>query len=292
MRAMQLTFTKMQGAGNDFVVINALQGLDPWVLAPEQIRRIADRKFGIGADQILVVEPARAHDSDFHYRIFNADGNEVEQCGNGARCFVRFVIDKGLARGPAIRVQTKAGVIVPRLTPDGEVEVDMGRPQLLPESLPFDTTDLPAEVRGRTICYGLPGPQGQTLWLNPVSMGNPHLVQWVAAVESHPVLDEGRFLQEHPRLPKSVNAGFAQWLDPGQIALRVFERGAGETLSCGTGACAAVVSGILQERLAPSLPISVSTRGGRLTIRWSGDPNDPVRMTGPATTVFEGELIL
>jgi len=292
MLVMQLTFTKMQGAGNDFVVINALQGLDPWVLAPEQIRRIADRRFGVGADQILVVEPARAPDSDFHYRIFNADGSEVEQCGNGARCFVRFVIDKGLARGPSIRVQTKAGVIVPRLTPDGEVEVDMGRPQLLPESLPFDTTDLPTEVRGRTTCYGLTGPQGQALWLDPVSMGNPHLVQWVATVEGHPVQDEGRFLQEHSRLPKRVNAGFAQWLDAGHIALRVFERGAGETLSCGTGACAAVVSGILQERLSPSLPIAVSTRGGRLTIRWSGDPNDPVRMTGPATTVFEGELLL
>jgi diaminopimelate epimerase len=292
MQSMRLTFTKMQGAGNDFVVINALHGLDPGVLAPEQIRRIADRKFGVGADQVLVVEPASDTDSDFNYRIFNADGGEVEQCGNGARCFVRFVVDQGLAAGPAIRVRTKSGVIVPRLTPHGDVEVDMGQPLLAPESLPFDVSGLLSEVRGGTRCYAITGPQGQTLWVEPVSMGNPHLVQWIDDIDHHPVAPEGRFLQESPRLPRSVNAGFAQWLSPSHILLRVFERGAGETLSCGTGACAAAVSGIAQGRLNANGPIRVDTRGGTLTIRWSGNTGDPVLMSGPATTVFQGEMSL
>jgi len=292
MQTMRLTFTKMHGAGNDFVVINALQGLDPRILAPEQIRRIADRKFGVGADQVLVVEPASDPHSDFNYRIFNADGGEVEQCGNGARCFVRFVVDQGLAAGPAIRVRTKSGVIVPRLTAQGEVEVDMGRPLLAPESLPFDVSGLPSEVRGQTNCYGVAGPQGQALWVDPVSMGNPHLVQWVEDIDHHPVQDEGRFLQESPRLPRSVNAGFAQRLSPSHILLRVFERGAGETLSCGTGACAAAVSGIAQGRLDANRPIRIDTRGGTLTTRWSGASGDPVFMSGPAATVFQGEMSL
>jgi diaminopimelate epimerase len=289
---MLLTFTKMQGAGNDFVVINALKGLDPHWLAPEMIRRIADRKFGVGADQILVVEPASSADCDFDYRIFNADGHEVEQCGNGARCFVRFVVDQGLAKGPAIRVKTRAGLIVPQLQPNGEVEVDMGRPRLSAHSLPFDIEGLQTQTHGQQTCYCLAGPQERMLWLSPVSIGNPHLVQWVAAVDTHPVEEEGRFLQASPRLPQSVNAGFAQLLNAQHIALRVFERGAGETLSCGTGACAAVVSGVAQGRLAAGQPISVTTRGGILTITWSGNPQDAVRMTGPATTVFQGEMSL
>lgn len=292
MQHMQLSFTKMQGAGNDFVVINALAGIDPWVLAPEQIRRMADRKFGIGADQVLVVEPPSSRDADFNYRIFNADGGEVEQCGNGARCFVRFVIDQGLASGPSIRVQTKAGLIVPRLTANGQVEVNMGQPRLAAQSLPFDTAGLTQEVRGSQVCYALTGPTGQPLWLSPVSMGNPHLVQWVSDVAKHPVHEQGRFLQASPRLPQSVNAGFAQRIDPQHCSLRVFERGAGETLSCGSGACAAVVSGVAQGLLAADKPVAVSTLGGVLTIQWSGKPEDPVYMAGPATTVFQGVIAL
>ena len=289
---MRISFTKMQGAGNDFVVLNALQGLDAAVLHPEQIRRLADRKFGIGADQVLVVEPPSSPDVDFDYRIFNADGHEVEQCGNGARCFARFVVDQGLAAGPAIRVKTKAGMIVPRLQPSGEVEVNMGCPVLRPEALPFKTEGLTDEQRAGQTCYALTGPKGRTLWLAPVSMGNPHLVQWVTDLAHHPVEEEGQFLQASPRLPQSVNAGFAQRLGPQSISLRVYERGAGETLACGTGACAAAVSGIAQGLLTADAPIAVQTRGGLLTLRWSGHVQDPVWMTGPATTVFHGEITL
>ena len=289
---MRISFTKMQGAGNDFVVLNALEGLDPAVLRPEQIQRLADRKFGIGADQVLVVEPASAPDADFDYRIFNADGHEVEQCGNGARCFARFVVDQGLAEGPAIRVKTKAGIIVPRLQSNGEVEVNMGCPVLRPEALPFQTEGLAHEVRAGQTCYALAGPTGHDLWLAPVSMGNPHLVQWVTDLRHHPVEEEGQFLQSSPRLPQSVNAGFAERLGPQSIGLRVYERGAGETLACGTGACAAAVSGVAQGLLTADALIAVQTRGGLLTLRWSGHAHDPVWMSGPATTVFHGEITL
>jgi diaminopimelate epimerase len=289
---MRISFTKMQGAGNDFVVLNALKGLDPAVLRPEQIQRLADRKFGIGADQVLVVEPASSPDADFDYRIFNADGQEVEQCGNGARCFARFVVDQGLAKGPAIRVKTKAGIIVPRLQPNGEVEVNMGCPVLRPEALPFETKGLAQQVRGGQTYYALPGPSGHALWVAPVSMGNPHLVQWVTNLADHAVEEEGRFLQASPRLPQSVNAGFAERHAANAIGLRVYERGAGETLACGSGACAAAVSGVAQGLLAADTPIAVQTRGGLLTLRWSGQTSDPVWMTGPATNVFHGEITL
>ncbi|MFM1880387.1 MAG: diaminopimelate epimerase [Pseudomonadota bacterium] len=292
MAQLSLSFTKMQGAGNDFVVINAMQGLDPFFLQPQQIRRLADRRFGVGADQVLVVEPTSIAEADFNYRIFNADGQEVEQCGNGARCFARYVVDQGLAAGPTIRVNTRAGIIVPRLQPDGEVEVNMGCPRLDPQALPFLVEGLAESLRGRQTCYCLAGPDGRALWVGPVSMGNPHLVQWVTGLADHPVEAEGRFLQASPRLPQSVNAGFAERHAADAISLRVYERGAGETLACGSGACAAVVSGIAQQLLKADTPIAVQTRGGMLRLRWSGQDNDPVWMTGPATTVFQGEISL
>ncbi|HZT62171.1 MAG TPA: diaminopimelate epimerase [Burkholderiales bacterium] len=279
---MRLNFTKMQGAGNDFVVVDGVSRRIE--ITPERARQIADRHFGVGCDQILLVERALAAGSDFRYRIWNADGGEVEQCGNGARCFVRFVHDKGLTTKTEIRVETLSGVIAPRLEPDGQVTVDMGAPAFEPGRVPFDTKGLkpiqagkrwPIEVAGRVVPVAV------------LSMGNPHAVQTVADVETAPVASEGPLIERHPRFPNRTNAGYMQVVDRSSVRLRVWERGAGETLACGTGACAAVVTGIREGLLDDA--VKVATRGGRLTIRWRGVDN-PVLMTGPAVTVFEGEI--
>ena len=264
---MKLAFAKMHGAGNDFVVLDCTS--HAFALTPAQIRFIADRHLGVGFDQLLVVERPRSPGADFRYRIFNADGGEVEQCGNGARCFVKFVHAKGLTQKREIMVETLGGVIRPRLEEDGEVTVDMGRPVLQgAEKLEID---------------------GATVELALVSMGNPHAVQLVADVQSAPVTTQGPRLERHPRFPQGVNAGYLQVLDAHHVKLRVWERGAGETLSCGTGACAAAVAG-LSKKLLES-PVSVQTRGGTLTIHWAGGDN-AVSMKGPAAMVFEGTVEL
>jgi diaminopimelate epimerase len=261
---VKLAFTKMQGAGNDFVVLDCTR--DAFTLTPSQLKHVADRHRGVGCDQVLVVEPPNDGKADFRYRIFNADGGEVEQCGNGARCFVKA---RGLTRKSEIEVQTLGGTIRPRLEADGEVTVDMGRP-----SSPV-TEKL--NVQGRAVEATI------------LSMGNPHAVQLVPDVASAPVTTQGPMLEVHPRFPQRVNAGYMQVLDRHHIALRVWERGAGETLSCGTGACAAVVAGIARGLL--DSPVRVETRGGTLTIAWAGGDN-PVSMKGPAATVFEGTIEL
>ena len=283
---MVLKFTKMQGAGNDFVVID---GVGRRVEITAQLaKRLADRHFGVGCDQVLLVEKPQRPDADFRYRIWNADGGEVEQCGNGARCFVRFVHDKGLTKKNEIRVETLSGVIVPRLEPDGQVSVDMGAPIFEPERVPFDTRGLQPMLGGKRWPLDLAGREAVVAVL---SMGNPHAVQTVADVDSAPVTTEGPSIERHPRFPRRVNAGYVQIVTRTHIRLRVWERGAGETLACGTGACAAVVAGMREGLLDDS--VRVDTRGGRLTIRWAGGENDPtctVWMTGPAVSVFEGEI--
>jgi len=264
-----IAFTKMEGAGNDFVVLDATRA--PFTLSREQVRRLADRHFGVGCDQVLVVEKASRPAVDFRYRVFNADGGEVEQCGNGARCFVKFVHGKGLTGKREIRVETLGGMIVPRLEEDGEVSVDMGPPRLespLVQPLVVD---------------------GARVELAILSMGNPHAVQLVADVEAAPVATQGPLLERHKRFPQRVNAGYMQVVDRHSIRLRVFERGAGETLSCGTGACAAAVSGIARGLLQS--PVRVQTRGGTLTIAWAGGDN-AVWMKGPANSVFDGTIDL
>ncbi len=276
---MHLRFTKMHGLGNDFVVFDAIhQRVE---LSREQYRFIADRHFGIGCDQILLVERPTVSDADFRYRIFNADGGEVEQCGNGARCFVRFVHDKGLTDKKQIRVQTRAGIIVPRLEDDGQVTVDMGVPRFEPEDIPFLT-----DKRATTYLLSV---GAKIVEVSVLSMGNPHAVQVVDAVETAPVAQDGPLIEHHPSFPNRVNAGFMQVESRDHIRLRVWERGAGETLACGTGACAAVVAGITRGLL--NHRVRVTTRGGDLLVRWAGDGH-PVLMTGPAVTVFEGEIDL
>ncbi len=274
---MSLRFTKMQGLGNDFIVFDAVR--QPVDLDAAAIRRLADRRFGIGCDQILLVEPPRLPGTDFHYRIFNADGSEVEQCGNGARCFARFVRDQGLSDQDEIPVGTAAGPIRLYLEADGQVRVDMGVPRLTPAQIPF-------LAGSESVTYALEV-AGETLTIGAVSMGNPHAVLLVEDVESAPVARLGPLIEQHPRFPQRVNAGFMQILTPTQIRLRVYERGVGETLACGTGACAAVVSGrlrgLLDSRVRVSLP------GGELTIEWRGS-SQTLWMTGPATTVFQGEI--
>ncbi|MCP1574788.1 MULTISPECIES: diaminopimelate epimerase [Herbaspirillum] len=283
---MKIKFTKMHGAGNDFVVLDAInQALS---LTPAQWQFIADRRFGIGADQMLVVEKAQAAGVDFRYRIYNADGGEVEQCGNGARAFVRFVTEKGLTDKRAIRVETMSGVIEPRLEEDGQITVDMGAPILTPAEVPFDSRNLQHRQQAEDTLWPLEV-AGKTTWISVVSMGNPHAVQVVEDSEAAPVLVEGPLIEHHARFPKRVNAGFMQVLDRHHIRLRVYERGAGETLACGTGACAAVVAGIRRGLL--DSPVAVQTHGGLLNIAWAG-PGEPVMMTGPAVTVFEGEIEL
>jgi diaminopimelate epimerase len=276
---MALKFTKMHGAGNDFVVIDGVrQHID---LSPENIRYIADRNFGVGCDQLLLVEKAQHKDADFRYRIFNADGGEVEQCGNGARCFVRFVHDHKLTHKREIVVETKSGLISPCLEEDGRVTVNMGAPIFEPAMIPF-VSDSHEVIQALQI-------GADTMQITAVSMGNPHAVQVVADVETAPVAAHGPLIEHHPRFPKRVNVGFMQILDRNHIKLRVFERGTGETLSCGTGACAAVVAGIQRGLLDKS--VQVITRGGTLSITWNGT-GSPVLMTGPAITVFEGEINL
>lgn len=275
----KLAFTKMHGLGNDFVVIDAVrQHIE---LTEAQVRYLADRHFGVGCDQLLVVEAAQTPGVDFRYRIFNADGGEVEQCGNGARCFARFVFDQGLTDKREIRVETKKGIITPRLEADGNVTVDMGVPVLKPVDVPFvsesDAYVQPLDVAGNTIA------------ITAVSMGNPHAVQVVADVDAAPVAEQGPLIEHHPRFPARVNAGFLQVVDDHHVRLRVFERGAGETLACGTGACAAVVAGILRELVVS--PVTVETRGGELTIAWNG-VGTPVMMTGPAVSVFSADITL
>jgi diaminopimelate epimerase len=274
--ARRIAFTKMQGLGNDFVVIDATR--EPVELSPAAVRSLADRHFGVGCDQVLIVEPATKPDADFRYRIFNADGGEVEQCGNGARCFVQFVRARSLTRKSRIRVETAGGIIEPRLEDDGQITVDMGAPVFRPDDVPFiGGTGAPMEPLEV---------DGATLTVSVLSLGNPHAVQQVEEVDAAPVATQGPHIETHPRFPRRVNAGYMQVIDRANIRLRVWERGAGETLSCGTGACAATVAGIRRGLL--DSPVRVSTRGGVLTIAWQG-VGAPVMMSGPADTVFEGE---
>jgi diaminopimelate epimerase len=285
-RAMKIKFTKMHGAGNDFVVIDAInQRID---LTPAQWKLLADRRFGVGADQMLVVEKPRSADVDFRYRIYNADGGEVEQCGNGARAFVRFVTDKGLTSKHTIRVETMSGVIEPTLEADGRITVNMGAPVLEPGTVPFDASGLNGKKEGDDTLWPLEI-NGRTIWISVVSMGNPHAVQVVDEAQTAPVHLDGPVIEHHERFPKRVNAGFMQIVDRRHVNLRVFERGAGETLACGTGACAAVVAGIRRGLL--DSPVRVSTRGGELSIAWAGKGTS-VMLTGPAVSVFEGEIDL
>ena len=281
---MKLKFTKMHGAGNDFIVVDAInQQVD---LSPEQWRALADRRFGIGADQILVVERPEQDGVDFRYRIFNNDGSEVEQCGNGSRAFVRFVVEKGLTRERTIRVQTMSGIISPRLEDDGSVTVDMGAPRLDPAEVPFDNAGLNGKPEGEDTLWPLPV-GGEAVQISVVSMGNPHAVQVVHNVDTAQVEQTGPLIEHHVRFPKRVNAGYMQVVDRHTIRLRVHERGAGETLACGTGACAAVVAGIRRGLL--DSPVQVSARGGELSIAWAG-ADQPVYLSGPAVSVFEGEV--
>ena len=276
---MKLEFAKMHGLGNDFVVVDGIR--QQVSLTPEQLRYIADRHFGVGCDQILLVEAATQADVDFRYRIFNADGGEVEQCGNGARCFVRFVHDRGLTDKREIRVETLGGIIAPRLEGDGNVTVNMGIPRFLPSEIPFIHDD-------DVLVYSL-DVADETLEISVVALGNPHAVQVVASVDEAPVDAHGPLIESHARFPQRVNAGFMQVVDRHAIRLRVYERGAGETLACGTGACAAAVTGIRRGLL--DSPVRVTTRGGDLNIAWGG-ADRPVLMTGPAATVFTGEIEL
>lgn len=284
---MKLPFTKMHGAGNDFVVLDATRA--PLALSPAQYRFLADRRFGIGADQILVVEsgdPTRG--TDFTYRIFNADGGEVEQCGNGARCFARFVHDKGLTAKTTLRVQTQKAVIEPHLQLDGRVTVDMGAPVLVPAEVPFDASGLTPRLEFGCELWPV-ALANHPVELAVVSMGNPHAVMRVDSVAQAPVDELGPQIESHPRFPRRVNASFMEVVTRGHIRLRVYERGAGETLACGSGACAAVVAGIRLGWLDAT--VDVDMPGGRLSISWAG-PGQPVLMTGPATTVFDGTIDL
>ena len=276
---MQLKFSKMHGLGNDFVVLNGIaQSIE---LSTAQLRHLADRQRGIGCDQILLVERPTQAGVDFRYRIFNSDGSEVEQCGNGARCFVQFVREQGLTDKVEIRVETKNGIIAPRLNGNGEITVDMGAPCFEPSEIPFR--------RGaRAPLYDLD--VGDTkVKINAISMGNPHAVQLVNDVEAAPVLAQGPMIEHHPDFPARVNAGYMQIVGRNKIKLRVWERGAGETLACGTGACAAMVAGVQRGLLDSS--VVVETHGGNLLIEWQGEGR-PVMMTGPAATVFTGEIEL
>ncbi|MDA8420502.1 MAG: diaminopimelate epimerase [Pseudomonadota bacterium] len=279
---MFLAFTKMHGLGNDFVVFD---GINQAVgLVPEQARALANRHTGIGCDQILIVERATRPDADFRYRILNADGGEVEQCGNGARCFARFVRDQGLTDKNEIAVETLGGMIYPRLEPDGQVTVNMGVPRWQPPDIPFIAGSLPHSGIVYDLDIG-----GAVVPVSVLSMGNPHAVRLVDDVDRAPVLSEGPMIESHPRFPRRANAGYMQVLDRRRIRLRVYERGAGETLACGTGACAAVVAGRLRGLLDAA--VEVSTHGGMLRIVWDGE-GEPVWLTGSATRVFDGRIDL
>jgi len=281
----------MHGAGNDFIVLNGIDQ-DLSNITREQWQSLAHRQFGIGADQILLVEKPTRDDADFRYRIFNADGGEVEQCGNGSRCFVRFVLDQGLSSKNPLRVEVAHTVLTLKSHPDGQVEVNMGAPIFEHDQIPFNADSLASMQEFHETLFALPlnHPAAHDSFVGVLSMGNPHAVQVVADVASAPVLEEGPEIEKHSAFPKRVNAGYMQIMNRNEIALRVYERGAGETLACGTGACAAVVSGIRRGLL--DSPVRVHTRGGDLQIAWGGIANneaEPVIMTGPAVTVFEGE---
>ena len=279
---MRLRFTKMHGLGNDFVVVD---GITQKVrLTADKIRFLADRHFGVGCDQLLLVEAPSRPEVDFRYRIFNADGTEVENCGNGARCFARFVRERKLTGKRDIRVETADGELLLKVTDSDQVQVDMGVPRLSPADIPFE-----AEIQAVSYDLALTGPQSevQTLDISALSMGNPHAVLLVNQVDSAPLAQLGPIIEQHSRFPRRVNAGFMQIVSPREIRLRVFERGAGETLACGTGACAAVVAGRLRQLLEEE--VTVHLPGGSLTIAWAG-PGSPVIMTGPATTVFHGQI--
>ena len=276
---MKIRFSKMQGLGNDFVVLNTIT--QAFVPNPAQARFLADRHFGIGCDQILLVEKSARDDIDFRYRIFNADGGEVEQCGNGARCFMRYVLDHGLTDKSEIKVETRSGLITPRLEDSGDVTVDMGVPRFAPKDIPFASD---SDDAVQTLRVG-----SRDVDVSVVSMGNPHAVQLVIDVDDAPVATEGSLIEAHAKFPQRVNAGFMQVMSRNSIRLRVYERGAGETLACGSGACAAVVAGMRRELL--DSPVRVTTRGGDLSIAWKGIGH-PVLMSGPAATVFEGEIEL
>jgi diaminopimelate epimerase len=280
---MKLEFTKMHGLGNDFVVIDAIN--QDVQLSPDQVRFIADRHFGVGCDQLLLVESPTVEAAEFRYRIFNADGGEVQQCGNGARCFARFVHDRKMTFSTTIPVETRAGMIYLKLEDDGQVTVDMGVPSFDPESLPFDA-DVVAEDEPE---YHQLMVNGEKYAIGAVSVGNPHAVLLVESVDEAPVETLGAAIESHERFPQRVNVGFMEILDRAHIRLRVFERGAGETLACGTGACAAVAVGIHNSLLDHT--VQVTLKGGDLTIRWQGN-GLPLLMTGPAQTVYEGKITL
>ncbi|MFT4063426.1 diaminopimelate epimerase [Paraburkholderia sp.] len=285
---MKLKFTKMHGAGNDFVVLDGYT--QPVSLTTAQVRALANRHFGVGADQLLLVEKPTVAGVDFRYRIFNCDGGEVEHCGNGARCFVKFVRDRGLTDQRSVRVQVQKGTITLTMQDNGEVIVDMGAPVFDSERVPFATKGLQGRREGADTLWPL-DVNGTTRWISVVSMGNPHAVQVVDDAEAFPVLVEGPAIERHTRFPQRVNAGFMQIVSRGEIRLRVYERGAGETLACGTGACAAVAAGIRRGLL--DSPVLVHTHGGDLTITWdSTREGAPLLMAGPAATVFEGEIEL
>lgn len=276
---MLLRFTKMHGCGNDFVVLDLIS--QRFVLKDRHVRKLADRHFGIGCDQVLVVEPPGRPDVDFRYRIFNADGNEVEQCGNGARCFARYVRDNRLTGKDTLRVETKAGIIELHITRNKQVRVNMGTPILTPNEIPFIATE-------RAASYALEV-DAHSYDIGAVSMGNPHAILLVDNVQTAPVATLGARIEAHAQFPQRVNVGFMQVVSTSEINLRVFERGVGETLACGTGACAAVVSGQLRGLLDQE--VRVNLPGGSLQIEWRGE-GQPVMMTGPATTVFDGHIQL
>jgi diaminopimelate epimerase len=284
---MLLKFTKMHGAGNDFVVLDGTQS--PVALTPTQVRRLSDRRFGVGADQILVVERSSTPGVDFRYRIYNASGDEVEHCGNGARCFVRYVHDHGLSDKTTVTVETVNNRLELRLLADGRVTVDMNRPVFDHAALPFDASGLQPRRAGGFELWPLALADGASVEVAVLSMGNPHAVMRVDDVDAAPVGLIGPQVEQHPRFARQVNAGFLQVLGRGHVRLRVHERGAGETLACGTGACAAVVAGIRLGWLDNA--VEVETRGGALRIEWNGG-DASVLMTGPAETVFEGEISL
>lgn len=287
---MPISFTKMHGLGNDFIVIDAIrQNIS---LTSEQIQFMANRHFGIGCDQLLLVEPSSAEGIDFRYRIYNADGGEVGQCGNGARCFAQFVREKSLSDKDIITVETLGGILQLAYEPDGMIKVDMGVPRLNPGEIPF----LPGKknVKQRANRYTLQLEnndivENNTVEIGVVSMGNPHAVIQVDQVDTAPVKDLGPEIERHSQFPEGVNVGFMQILNSSHIRLRVYERGAGETLACGSGACAAVVAGCVQQLLDNN--VKVDLPGGRLVVSWEGN-DDHVFLTGPATTVYEGTIEL
>lgn len=278
-------FTKMHGAGNDFVMLDGVR--QAIVMTPERARALAHRQFGVGCDQILLVDTPLHPEADFRYRIFNADGSEVEHCGNGARCFVRFVHQQKLSSRNPLRAEIATGLITLKELPNGDVTVEMGQTRFTAGDLPFDVNGLATQTQGQDTLYGLElaTTPPQTVWLSTVAISNPHAVQVVPDVEAAPVALLGPMIESHPRFARRVNAGFMQIVDPHTIYLRVYERGAGETLACGTGACAAVAAGIRRGLLES--PVRVRTHGGWLTVAFDGTE---LRMTGPATTVFSGSI--